>query len=427
MNVNKPQLGSIDKRQRGAALVTVLMMSTLLLATGGALVLVTSQSTRTTIDATSEMQAYYSAEAGLQDTMNVLRGNINPRAGMPGGSTINFRGAISLAASNVPGDARPACQAADPTSRCRLSGWLDYNYAPPGAPAPDRVALTPNYSPINGLAYSVEISDPDATPIANGEPARLLVRVRGYGPKGAEKRMELIVKRTNFDYNPKCVICAVSSENGTPINFTSGDSNAKEYSGVDHHGATAQLPVFGATSPVDTAIQQAEATKNTYTNPITTTINMSDLPSWAQTADAARAFLADQKVNALNQGRYFSTFTGFAGTAAQPKFTFVDGDCNLDGGAGLLIVTGRLTMNGNPNFNGLILVLGEGFVLRDGGGQGKIYGAMFIARFNRNAGPFLAPTFFTNGAGNSTFQQDSGALDQAENLSGPRVLGVHEQ
>ena len=426
MNVNKLQLGRTDKGQRGAALVTVLMMSTLLLATGGALVLVTSQSTRTTIDATAEMQAYYSAEAGLQDTMNVLRGNVNPRAGMPANTTIDFRRAITLV-SNMPGDTRPACQAADPNSRCRLSGWLNYNYTPPGAPAADRVALTANYSPINGLAYSVEISDPDATPIANGEPPRLLVRVRGYGPKGSEKQLELIVKRTSFDYNPQCVICTRSADGGGPITFTSGDSAAKDYSGVDHHGTAAQLPVFGATASADAAIQEAEATKNTYTDPIATTINMADLPSWAQTADAARAFLADQKVNALNQGRYFSTFNGMSGTAADPVFTFVDGDCTLEGGAGLLIVTGNLVMNGNPNFNGLILVLGEGNVLRDGGGQGKIYGAMFIARFNRNAGPFLAPIFITNGAGNSTFQHDSGATDNAKNLSGPRVLGVRER
>ena len=45
--------------ERGAALLTVLYVATLLLATGGALVLITTTATRTAIDSTAEMQAYY--------------------------------------------------------------------------------------------------------------------------------------------------------------------------------------------------------------------------------------------------------------------------------------------------------------------------------------------------------------------------------
>ena len=85
MNIQNAQNKGRDKSQRGAALITVLMMSTLMLATGGALILVTSLSNRTAIDATSEMQAYYSAEAGVQDTLNILRGNVNPQPACPPG------------------------------------------------------------------------------------------------------------------------------------------------------------------------------------------------------------------------------------------------------------------------------------------------------------------------------------------------------
>src|SRR5262245_20850501 len=84
------------KNERGAALLTVLMISTLLMATGGALILATSMATRTAVDSTAEMQAYHSAEAGLQTTLNVLRGNVAPNAAMPSGTQINFRGAITL-------------------------------------------------------------------------------------------------------------------------------------------------------------------------------------------------------------------------------------------------------------------------------------------------------------------------------------------
>src|SRR4029079_12155925 len=87
-----------------------------------------------------------------------------------------------------------------------------------------------------------------------------------------------------------------------------------------------------------------------------------------------------------------------------PMFTFVDGDCTLTNGAGLLVVTGTLTMRGDTNFHGAILVLGTGVVIRNGGGNGEILGAILIARFDRSSGGFLAPTFNTNGGGNSNVQ-----------------------
>ncbi|HYR78240.1 MAG TPA: hypothetical protein VEM96_20690 [Pyrinomonadaceae bacterium] len=398
--------------ERGAALITVLFISTLLLAAGGVLILVTGTASRTAIDSTAEMQAYYSAEAGLESTLNVIRGNIAPNASMPAGTKINFRNAVTLSTSNL---------STDTSTRARLSGWLNYS-----GTNPDRVPLTAGYIPMTGLAYGVDVSDPDNTPVASGEPSRLLLRVTGYGPKNAVKRLELIVRSSNFDYNPPCVICLRSADDGTPINFTTGNSAAKEYSGVDRAGH-GDLPAFGATLASDTTIEVAAANKNTVTNPIAATISMSSLPSWLQTADEARAFLADQKANAIMQGRYFTSFSGYSGSDAAPAFTFVDGDCTLDGGAGLLIITGNLEMNGNPSFTGLILVLGDGSVNRDGGGNGNIFGAIAVARFSKNgSGGFLGPTFNTNGGGNSTVQNDSNARRKAEDLTGPRVLGVHE-
>ena len=207
MNIQNAQNKGRDKNQRGAALITVLMMSTLMLATGGALVLVTGLSNRTAIDATAERQAYYSAEAGVQDTLNVLRGNVNPQGGMAAGSTIDFRKAITAAGSNRPGDS---------STDARLSGWLNYNYPAAGG---DRVALTADYSPLNGLAYSVQVSDPDNTPVASGQPSRLLIRVRGYGPKGAEKRMELIIRRTTFDYTAPAMLMMRGADDCAAMTF----------------------------------------------------------------------------------------------------------------------------------------------------------------------------------------------------------------
>lgn len=413
MNLSRTQKN--DRRERGAALITVLMMSTLLLATGGALVLVTGLSIRTTIDATSEMQAYYSAEAGLQNTLNVLRGNVNPAPGMPGNSKIDFLKAVTPAQSNRNGDN---------SGVRRLSGWLNYSYT--GANGDARVALTANYSPLNGLAYSVLVSDPDAaTTPAGAEPARLLLRVRGFGPKGAEKRLELIVKRTNFDYTPPAMLMIRGADDCSGAAFTAGNSASKDYTGHDQAPTGTVLPAFGATCAGDQTIEVNADTKDTVEDPKAATLTIPSLPEYLQTADNARAFITEQRLNAQNEGRYFSSFSGIAGSSADPLFTFVDGDCTLDGGGGLLIITGRLIMNGNPSFDGLILVMGAGTVVRQGAGNGTFSGAMAVARFNQ-AGGFLAPSFLTDGAGTSTMQYDSNALRRALNTSGPRVMGIRE-
>lgn len=405
-------------RERGAALLTVLLLSTLLLAAGGTLLLVTTLSGRTAIDSTAELQAYYAAEGGLQATLDVLRGNVSPNVSMPSGSKINFRNAITLSTSNLP---------ADTTTSPRLSGWLSYDYTPSGASTPDRVSLTSSYSPQNGMAFSVEVTDPDNTPVASGEPSRLRLRVTGYGPKGALKKLELVVNRTNFDFTPVATIMMRSSDDGTPMTFSTGNSAAKDYSGHDHAGSGAVLPAFGSTSNTDMDIQIDAANKNTVADPIAENVDLSKLPTWLQSASQARAFLKAQKANAASQGRYFTSFSGDAGSSASPAFTFVDGDCSLGGGAGLLIVTGELTMSGNPSFEGLILVLGDGAVHRNGGGNGNIYGSITVARFDKTGnGGFLAPTFHTNGGGNSTIQYDSVAVRKALNLAGPVVQGVRE-
>jgi len=119
-----------DRSERGAALITVLFISLLVLTLASALLLTTGMSATNAVSATDEVQAYYAAEGGMQAALNVLRGNIAP--------TINFKTAV-----------------ANP----QLAQWLIKNYP---STTPDRITLSPNYSTANGMAYSVtSITDPD--------------------------------------------------------------------------------------------------------------------------------------------------------------------------------------------------------------------------------------------------------------------------
>ncbi|MEO7971364.1 MAG: hypothetical protein ABI698_08700, partial [bacterium] len=214
-------LHSIKKKnarsnERGAALITTLMIATLVLAAGGALVLTTGMSATNSIDATAEMQAYYGAEAGLQQALNVLRGNVASHdvAGTP---KMSFRNAVIADKSNMSGDAATAT---------RLSGWLVFNYTSTGSAFVDRVKVSPTdntYTPLTGIAFGLTISDPDSTPVADGEPTRLVIKSIGYGPKGATKRLEMVVQRNGINFSVPAAITVVGT---SPMTFSLGNSNA---------------------------------------------------------------------------------------------------------------------------------------------------------------------------------------------------------
>src|SRR6267142_2845216 len=141
------------KSERGAALITTLLISTLLLTAGGTLILTTAMSATNTVDAAAEMQAYYGAEAGLQATLNVMRGNVlpnplfvaNPVGDVAPENRIDFTKALDPAKSNLAGD---------PTTSGfpkRLSRWLSYNYTPTGLTYADRLGISPAYNPFSGV------------------------------------------------------------------------------------------------------------------------------------------------------------------------------------------------------------------------------------------------------------------------------------
>ena len=407
--------------ERGAALLTCILLSMMLLAVAGMVIMTTGMSATTAVDSTAELQAYYGAESGLEAVLNVLRGNVAPNPDLPAGTRMGFRNAVQLNRSNLEDDT---------STVARLSGWLPYGannrVSPAGA----------NYS------YRVELTDPDdpgGTKLnadATYRPSRLLVQSFGFGPRGATKQMEMVVERVLFDIQAKAALAMRSADDGiSPMTFTIGTSAAKDYSGHDFTGGEAALPSFGVTSAVDKDIAEEAITKGSTVEPEQVRlVDIADLPEFLQTADNARTFLNYMQAVSRSMGRLYTSFNGSAGTTAKPELTFVNGNCTLTGGAGLLIVTGNLLMHGNPNFNGIVLVLGNGYMERDGAGNGNILGTTYVARFARSwpssengqPHPFLAPTFITNGTGNADLRFDSPSVQTGRNVLGTIVRDVRE-
>jgi hypothetical protein len=266
---------------------------------------------------------------------------------------------------------------------------------------------------ILNLAYT---ASPGATAVpakvTSPDPKRLLLKSYGFGPQGSEKRLELMISRAYFEFESPAGVTIRGADDCSPLSLDTGSSGAKYYSGIDHSGVDPQRPAFAVTGCDQDDAAAGIVKHDTVTDPEIgvlgdddTTPGTVETPSFLETADRARAYLNGLQSKAQSLGRYFKPASGSATTIADSlnngMFTFVDGDCNLTSGAGYLVVTGTLTMRGNTDFKGIILVLGEGVLIRDGGGNGDILGGITIAAFGRTAGNFTAPTFHTNGGGNS--------------------------
>ncbi|NNE67520.1 MAG: hypothetical protein HKN33_13230 [Pyrinomonadaceae bacterium] len=164
MNKNRRRKVDVShrKNERGAAMVMVLLMAFLLLAASAGLLLEASLNTANVTDATAEQQAYNAAESGIQSVLNVLRGNTVPSVLLDNSkpaddpaNRIDFKKAIDLADSNLPGDS---------STQARLSRWINYNFTPSGSSNADRVTIgTTTYAPDTGYAFRISLTDPDNT------------------------------------------------------------------------------------------------------------------------------------------------------------------------------------------------------------------------------------------------------------------------
>src|SRR6185503_13322875 len=161
MRLQKPT-PSCESRagEKGAALITAVLLSLFLLAAGGTLILTTTMTGMTARDSTAEMQAYYAAEAGVSRILEVLRGNVEA-------SDVNTRATFK----NV---------------RCSPNLWT---------------ATSGSYVNVAGDGSTrfrlIQLSDPDNAAPDCGDalynPERLRVLVAGVGPNGSNKQMEIVV------------------------------------------------------------------------------------------------------------------------------------------------------------------------------------------------------------------------------------------
>lgn len=418
------ELCKTRKSERGGALIVTLLIATLLLAAGGTLILTTTITGTNAVDSTAEMQAYYAAEAGVSQSLSVLRGNVESN---PSGTAASFRNVVS--SFNL--------WTATSGNTVSIPGTANESF---------RVTLIEDPDDVDG---SIRAANPTY------QPGRLRIQVTGTGPKGSSKQLEVIVQRFAFNFPINSTI-TLPNQSGDPLNIDVGDSNVTSYYGTDAAGnPLPTIAAFGvsgadynsANNVIDGCDPDGTRCNNGNTPDVDPadplTLDNSNTPDFLKSVLDARRFLDGPeglKLTAIRQGRYFpngddaiASSGGLGATNPNGLLTFVDGNLTLGPGdptgQGMLVVTGTLTLDGNFNYNGVILVLGGGRVLRSGGGHGNIYGAMFVAKFDRTGADddlFQAPTFDVSGGGTANIQFNSAEVDRAKSSSGHAVVGVRE-
>ena len=415
--------------ERGAALITAVLLSLLLLAAGGILILTSTMTGITARDSTAEMQAYYAAESGISKVLAVLRGNVDSS---PSGTKASFKNVV-----------------------CSPSLWSATGSGNVAADGSSRYQVNSIFDPDNQVNWALDPNANTATQcaLASYKPTRLRIRVSGFGPRDSKKNMEVIVDRYTLQYDVNATV-TLPNGSGTQIGFDLGGSNVTTTSGNDACGSGTPIAAFAISNQDYNATNNvidgchADGSNCNGSGPNVypgdpAVLGNANTPSFLKTVANTRLFLygsEGMKQAAINQGRYFTSgaaaiasTAGLGANNTDGVFTFVDGDLVLGPGnptgQGTLIVTGTLTLNGNFNFNGVIMVLGTGEVYRSGGGSGNILGAMFVAKFaaaGADTDQFSAPIFNTSGGGNATIQYCTDAVDKAKSVGGHAVKGVRE-
>ncbi len=420
------------KGQQGSALIMTMMSMMLMTVLGLALVFSASNENLSSNSETLANQAYYAAEAGLDEAVMVLRGNRVPLGSTNTSETItqnqiNLQVGATLSSSN---------RSTDAATFARLSRWLPYSATNVTAsdltlplPANAAVVLNPTEPVSKQLSYQIQIIKLNATDIQ--------ITSTGIAPQGARRSLKMKLKDAGNipgKFGLTVVPAAVTLLGNQPKG-TVGNSAAKSLSGKDC-GGTSEKPIVGAVGQTNANYAWNNSLKNqagqyetTYSNATSGIVADISVPNstYGVTGDIPfnnNQTKAEQFITEVSQVAHRVVNSGASltladmGTTTNPKVVLVKGDMTLtNSGTGLLVVTGKLTLSGNFNYEGLIIVLGKGEVLRNGGGNGQIKGGIIIGKYDNTT---LDDSEFdpnawlsTNGGGNSLIQYCTASINKA--------------
>ncbi len=242
---------------------------------------------------------------------------------------------------------------------------------------------------------------------------------------GTDRSMEVVQAIVEpRKYLPPIPPAAITLLGETAPYFANGSSNAQSHTGNDCGVAGGPyVPIVGAVTSSGRAQIQSDAsrldaahfTSGPHGGP--GTIGNLDDPAdpvvGGNTIDTFWldcAALQQMVLGLINDADYYcntDTMSCSPPAMSAGQITVIDGDfsTNTDS-AGILLVTGELTYRGNTQWNGIVLAIGEGRILRNGGGGGRPAGGVVIANIDPSVGgPYSNKGDWCTGAGSDGFGQ----------------------
>ncbi len=412
----------VCRNQKGIVLPVALVFLVVLGMMGGAAIMMTRTDMKISGNYKNSEQAFYVAEAGIENARETLRA-LNAASGI--------KNAFSDELAGVTG------------SNGVLDGYTS---------GTDDVPLL-NGTTLGNGTYTVYLTNDSVEGSLNLTDSNQTVTLISVatGPNGSNATIESTVKTFALFPPPGSITLL-----GSGASFTGNMSNAKNLHGDDQCSSGTPKPVIAVTDSGDVPSIQASInsskpktyhTKDSFGNPvdaetdpdaITKAISSSILASINSNyginlndAHSLNNFVTDLKqlADTVASGGTDANSV-YVGAPGDTRIVVVDGDFNLNNsGAGILLVTGELTFQGTITYTGIILVFGEGSMRRQGGGNNMIKGGIIIAD---TLGPdgiagtaddvLGSPSLNTSGGGQSNIIYCSTAIDDMLSDIPPRPI-----
>jgi hypothetical protein len=263
-------------------------------------------------------------------------------------------------------------------------------------------------------------------------------------PSGTRRILQYEVTRDSLNLTWPAAL-TLDGSNVSLSTLNGLNSNAYQIQGNDHAGCGGAAgggssPAIGVTNNADISTVTSGIPSNRLGNytgssssPDVENISAS-LSSNLNSVSALNSLLSTIGSN-VTQPVLTGPITSLAnpGTSASPQIIYVNGDLSLTGsvtGYGILVVTGTFTPGGYVGWKGLVLVVGKGNFVGNGGGNNEYDGAVLVAKTVDAMGNPLASlgaaNFDFSGGGGNGILYSSGCIAQASTLSNYRILSSRE-
>lgn len=463
----------MSRSERGSALILALVLSMVMMVLALGIAFVSTTDTVAADDMIAHGQALAVAEAGLAEAQRALRGREID-------DLLNLEGTLPLFVGDGPSTYRDPVDLLDARS-------VDYNNPPaPKGSLQLRGLLTPGTGvALQGGHYFVRISDNDDGDgdVLRDSDAKFFIRAVGVFPclpqetltsAGSRLRNAVAVIEALFHRDLSLNVSApfmIGGRDAEPAQNSFFNGNSFTLDGFDHSGMTLDDILQGGHrhdsehaqagfSVVFDDLEGGDAgsllqtvyeslSRNQYNNIVGDEGPYGRTPSMRDDTETLRNSEFEDAQNLLNpaflndfirrvrvaadrvypDGTSLSGSDDQLGTEEEPWVVVAEGDLSVSGngfGCGLLVVRGELSYQGAFNFNGLILVLGEG-VADVGGANKSVVGGMFVANIEEDeeGNPSFGTARFTL-SGNSNFFYRGASIRMAVSLLPLKMLSWRE-